>query len=48
VLVISLAGFTDFMNSKEIEAKPKLAFTLLNQIYLKLDDLVLQYGLFKV
>ena len=48
ICIVSVVGFPDFVNSKDIENKPQHAFNLLNSIYTRFDELVEQYGLFKI
>jgi hypothetical protein len=48
ILMFSLSGFQEFCNSKDVESKPLISFSLLSTMYAKFDELVESYNLFKV
>ena len=46
--MFTLVNFQDFVNSKEIVNKPQLGFKFLDQLFIKFDELVEAYGLFRL
>jgi len=48
LLIFQMPGFREFMSTREVDKRPKIAFEFLAQVYSKFDDLVEKYGLFKV